>query len=430
MLKRRGLISTLAFSGLLAGCRSEPATTTTPAAEAALRAEGLLPAPDAEFEALLPATPGDDPLAPLGSALRALQGGAQGRALVLLMGDSHIAFPRLAERLRDHLQGRFGAIGPGRMPPGRAQRGFLPAGITLEQEGEWSVAHALRAATPGPFGLSGYRLSGYRAGDRIGLRASDPRGFDRLHLVLHCGPDSGSFRVLAPGIAGLPRATRTASPTTRLIRLDLAPGSREVAVELVGDGQLDLLGWGIDRRGNGVLVEAFGINGATLATLDNRSPAILARELAVAPPALIILEYGTNESTDRDFDAAAYGLALSRRIATLRAASPRSGIMLMGVPDAGRPIRRGRGACPVTPLPALQAVRAAQRRVAASERVGFFDWSAEVTQDPCRLPRLLHANPPLMRPDLVHFTVDGYRLTADRLHAHLLRGAGLGPAGA
>ncbi|MBU8540580.1 GDSL-type esterase/lipase family protein [Falsiroseomonas tokyonensis] len=425
MLKRRGLISTLALSGLLAGCRTDSPQRRGPDAQLA---EGLETAPDADYEALLPPPGAADPLAPLGTALRALQGGAQGRALVLMLGDSHIAFPRMAERLREHLQARFGAIGPGRMPPGRANRSFVPAGLALEQEGEWSSASALRAATPGPFGLTGFRLTGERAGDRIGLRSSDPRGFDRLHLALHGGPASGSYRILGGGISDAPRASRTATPRPRLIRLDLSPGTREVALELVGDGPVELLGWGIDRRGRGVLVESFGINGATLATLDNRTPGILAAELAVAPPALIILEYGTNEATDRDFDPAAYGLALSRRIAALRAASPRSGILLMGAPDAGRPIRRGRGACPVSPLPALEAVRATQRQVAARERVGFFDWSAEVTQDPCRLPGLVRAE--LMRPDLVHFTADGYRLTADRLHAHLLRGAGIGPAGA
>ena len=30
-----------------------------------------------------------------------------------------------------------------------------------------------------------------------------------------------------------------------------------------------------------------------------------------------------------------------------------------------------------------------------------------------------------MQRDLVHFTPDGYRLTADRLHAAILRGAGI-----
>ncbi|MGX9963228.1 GDSL-type esterase/lipase family protein [Roseomonas sp. F4] len=434
MLERRRLIAGflpgLGLATLLPGCRSDTTPGGTPPAEAARRAEGLDPGPDPDFEALLTASPAANPLAPLGAALRGLEAGRQGRALVLMLGDSHIAFPRMAERLRDLLQARFGAVGPGRMPPGRAQSSFVPAGITLSQEGSWSTAHALRAATPGPFGLAGYRLTGSQAGDRLSLASADPLGFDRLHLTLHCGPESGSFRLLGAGIPETPRATRTDTPRLRLIRLDLPPGQRSVTLELMGDGPVTLLGWGVDRRGRGAMVESFGINGATLATLDNRDPAILRQELAVASPALIILEYGTNEATDRDFDPAAYGQALSRRIAALRAASPRSGILLMGAPDAGRPIRRGRGACPVTPLPALTAVRATQRRVAAAERVGFFDWAEEVTGGLCRLPSLAGASPPLMRPDLVHFTTDGYRLTAERLHAHLLRGAGLGGAAA
>ncbi|NKC33827.1 GDSL-type esterase/lipase family protein [Falsiroseomonas selenitidurans] len=428
MLDRRGLI--LALGAGLAACRADvPPTRRDSAAEVAQRALGLDSPPDRDFEALLPDSPAT-PYAPLGQALRALAAGQEGRALVLVLGDSHVAHPRMAERLRDLLQARFGAIGPGRLPPGRAQRGFTPAGLSLTQDGDWQAASALRSATPGPFGLTGYRLSGSRPGDRISLRGTDPRGFDRLHLALHCGPDSGSYRVLAAGQPDTPRESRTATPQLRLIRLDLAPGSREVAVELQGDGPLTLLGWGVDRRGRGVLVESFGINGATLASLDNRSPEILERELAVAPPALIILEFGTNEATDRDFDATAYALALSRRLAALRRASPRSGILLMGVPDAGRPLRGRRRGCAVTPLPALQRVRDVQRRVATRDGAGFFDWSDAVTRDPCRLPALAQADPPLMRPDLVHFTNEGYRLTAERLHAHLLRGTGLGPAGA
>jgi lysophospholipase L1-like esterase len=72
-------------------------------------------------------------------------------------------------------------------------------------------------------------------------------------------------------------------------------------------------------------------------------------------------------------------------------------------------------------------VRAAQRQVAQRERIAFFDWGAEVTQGMCRLPGLAQGSDALMRPDLVHFTPDGYRLTAERLHAQILRGAGIGP---
>jgi lysophospholipase L1-like esterase len=436
MFDRRRLLTTLGLGAMLAACRSEPGSTPTDPAEASRRASGLAVGPDPAFEALLPARAGEDAFAPIGTALRALEGGADGRALVLILGDSHAAGPVLSERLRELLQGRYGALGPGRLPPARAQRFWNPAGLSIAQNGEWVARNALRGSTPGPFGLTGYRLTGDRAGDTLTLRTTDPRGFDRVHLTLHCGPGSGAFRLRAAGTADTPHETRTPAPDLRLMRLDVAPGTREVALELVGDGHLDLLGWGFDRRGRGVLVEAFGINGATLASLDNRDQAILARELQLAPPALVILEFGTNEATDRDLEPEAYATALTRRIGALRAVLPRTGILVMGVPDAGRPVRvtsrrPATGCAGVTPLVALDRVKAAQRRAVAATQVGFFDWSAEVTQDVCRLPGLADAAQPLLRRDLVHFTPEGYRLTAEKLHARIMRGAGLAsPRGA
>ncbi len=444
MFARRRLMTTFGLGALLAACGRETGDRPASPAEAARWADGLSLPPDPAFDSLLPPGPVTDPYAPLGAALRALDGGAEGRALVLLLGDSHSAGAILSERLRELFQARHGAIGHGRLPPARAQRFWNPAGLFIAQNGEWEARNALRSTSPGPFGLTGYRLTGARAGDTLTLRTTDPRGFDRISLTVATGPASGSFRLRAAGTPDTPHATATPAPDLRQMRYDVSPGTKEMALELVGDGPVDLLGWGIDRRGRGVLVEAFGINGATLSTLDNRDPSILARELALAPPALVILEYGTNEATDRDLDADAYAAALTRRIRTLRAALPRSGIMVMGVPDAGRPVRaapprRGQPARPatgcaaVTPLVSLATVKAAQRRAVADTRAAFFDWSAEVTQDTCRLHGLAAASPPLMQRDLVHFTADGYRLTAEKLHAAILRGAGLGaprPTGA
>lgn len=439
MFARRRLMTTFGLGALLAACGRETGDRPASPAEAARWAEGLALPPDPAFEGLLPPAAGADPFAPLGHALRALEAGAEGRALVLILGDSHAAGPILSERLRDLFQSRYGAIGHGRLPPARAQRFWNPAGLFIAQNGEWEARNALRSTSPGPFGLTGYRLTGARAGDTLTLRTTDPRGFDRIGLTLATGPSSGSFRLRAAGTPDAPHATATPAPDLRQMRYDVSPGTREMALELVGDGPVELLGWGIDRRGRGVLVEAFGINGATLSTLDNRDPSILARELALTPPALVILEYGTNEATDRDLDADAYAAALARRIRALRTALPRSGIMLMGAPDAGRPARPAprrpgqparapTGCAGVTPLVSLATVKAAQRRAVEQTRAGFFDWSAEVTRDACRLPALAAASPPLMQRDLVHFTPDGYRLTAEKLHAAILRGAGIANA--
>ena len=427
MMGRRRLLTGAAALALpLAGCNPRPEVQPPP-----LRLGDAVEArSETALEASLPADPPSDPYAPLGVALRRLDQRQDARALVMIIGDSHSAGPVLPERLRELFQARYGAIGPGRYAPGKSQRFFNPTAVTLNQGGEWVARNALRSSAPGPFGLTGYRLSGERAGDWISLRYNDEAGFDRVHLTMQFGPGGGRFRFRLDGRESEPASTSAAAPAAHVFRLDVPPRSREIGIELLGDGPVEILGLGVDRRGRGVLVEAFGINGATIGSLDNRDTDLLARELAAAPPALLILEFGTNEATDRDLDQSGYAAALSRQVARLKRMSPRSGIMLMAAPDAARPASRGRGsACggALTPLPTLNAVRAAQRQVAQRERIGLFDWAGEVTQDMCRLPAMASGPAAVMRADLVHFTPDGYRLTAERLHAHILRGAGIAP---
>jgi lysophospholipase L1-like esterase len=431
MLNRRALF--VGSAALLGGCGARPEGLTGPPPGPLLLAQAR---PDAGLEALLPVRAGDNPYEPLATALRSSGRGQASRALVLILGDSHTAGPVMVGHLRDLLQARFGAAGPGRLPPGRAQRPINANQLVeASQTGEWTARSALRASNPGPFGLTGFRLTGERAGDVITLRSTESAGFDRVHLSLMAGPGAGSFRLRVDDLVVGPVTLSSAAPEFRPLTLDAPPRSRELSIEVMGDGPVEMLGWGVDRGGRGVLVEGFGINGATLASLDNRDPQIFARELSNQPPALVILAFGTNEAVDADFDEAAYTAQLTRQIQRLRQTLPRTGIMIMGVPDAGRPVRatrRGRppqGCAAVSPLPSLLKVRSAQRSVAQAQRVGFFDWSAEVTRSPCRLPELARGDAPLMRPDLVHFTPDGYRLTAERLQAHLLRGMGSTPRG-
>ena len=444
MRRRAFLAAGGGLGALLAGCGPEreavgpaPGAAGRPlAAPAFVRSAGSVVATEAlsdpAIEVALGNAPPVDPYAPLGGALRAIAGGQDARALVMVVGDSHAAGPVLAERLRELFQARFGAAGPGRYAPGKSQPFFNPSGVRLAQSGEWVASSALRGPPTRMFGLAGYNLSGERAGDWISLRANDMDGFDRVHVAMRRTPDGGSFRVRLDGEEAGLVSTRSAAADAFVLRLDARERRRELAIELAGDGPVELLGWGVDRRGRGVLVEAFGIPGATISSLDNRAADAVARELAAATPALLVLEFGTNEATSRDLDAATYAAMLSRHVARLRAMLPRTGIMLMAAPDAARPARRGGSACGgrLSPLPALAAVRAAQREVARVERVGLFDWGAEVTRGMCNLPAMARGATPLMRTDLVHFTPAGYRLTAELLFAHMLRGAKMEAQGA
>jgi len=78
---------------------------------------------------------------------------------------------------------------------------------------------------------------------------------------------------------------------------------------------------------------------------------------------------------------------------------------------------------PLFPPPALKAVRDVQRRVAASLNVAFWDWEARMGGR-CTADRWVHASPPLMRGDYVHFTSAGGRELAGRLQADLDKAMG------
>lgn len=359
------------------------------------------------------------PLAPLRRGLAALETN-QGRrppVSIIQLGDSHTASPVLVPRLRALFQERYGGLGPGRLPPGSGPRFWRSSLVQVEQEGQWTGATALRAGTPGPFGIAAYRLRGEGAGSRIVLRSTEREGFDSFRLEVMLRPGAGSFRLLVDGEAGPQLPTHRPEPLYRPLEYTPPRRHHEVALELLGDGPVDFLGWGMERRGAGVLVEGFGINGATVDMLSNMDPSMLRTALVERNPALIILAFGTNEAVSASITEAEYAAVFGERVRMLKRYAPGAGILVMGAPDAGRRTRAG-GCDGWAPLPGLEAVRAAQRRVARVEGAEYWDWSA-ITAGNCGFHNATRGAAPLMAADHIHFTADGYRLTAERLFAYL-----------
>lgn len=347
---------------------------------------------------------GTEALDGLFEALSAAERGTRDRPVHLLqLGDSHTAGDQITGALRARMQARFGRAGRGVLPPGPPYAGYRTYQVEMIAE-DWSSPTASLAAgrsLGGPaMGLAGSRalLGGERS--RLELIADPGRTFSGVGL---CGA-RGGVRVLADGredqVGFDPGGARMACR-----RLTLDPPVERLALRpAAGGGELHSL-W-LEDGADGVTVSPLGVVGATLADLAGRDEAMVATELAVWRPSLIVLAFGTNDGFDPAVEAVAFERLLRGQVTRLRRLAPAASLLILGAPDALARTLGGRCGGERAPPPGLALVRDVQRRVAADMGVAFWDWHGRMGGD-CSADRLATAPEPLMRGDRVHFTSAG-----------------------
>ncbi len=168
------------------------------------------------------------------------------------------------------------------------------------------------------------------------------------------------------------------------------------------------------RFGDGVTVEGLGVIGAHASALAARDWSAFGPELAARAPALVVLQYGTNEAAARRADPRALEETLIDLAARLRGHIPACPVVILGPPDLAR--RDGES---WFTAPALDAIIAAERR--AAERAGAFFFDArEALRPEGGIDAMTRVRPRLAWPDRVHLTPRGYALLADRYADALL----------
>jgi hypothetical protein len=158
---------------------------------------------------------------------------------------------------------------------------------------------------------------------------------------------------------------------------------------------------------------------------------------------LVLMAFGTNEANDPDFKPERYRVGLTQAVMNLRRFAPEARCLLLAPGDRGVkvPVSRVRraappkGKTPGKPNPESPARRAPkvdllkyahlhmaiagiQREVAAAQ--GCQAWSAQAAMGGIGAAyHWVRTVPPLMAPDLLHFTAAGYRRLAHRLAGDL-----------
>jgi lysophospholipase L1-like esterase len=140
---------------------------------------------------------------------------------------------------------------------------------------------------------------------------------------------------------------------------------------------------------------------------------MIADDLKLRDPALIILAYGSNEASDPNWTEESYQAMFSALLKRLRAASPTASILVLGPTDRMMRTRAG-----VVLVQGIDKIIAAQRAACAENRCTYWNAKQRMGGSSSIRDWMLAG---LGQGDYVHFTAPGYDKLADVLFGDIMR---------
>ena len=332
---------------------------------------------------------------------------------ILHYGDSPTTADLITGDSRQLLQKQFGDAGHGFTLIGKPWAWYEHRGVELASEG-WQMDPGTRwDLRNGLFGLGGVVFSGHTGSfSRVTLR--DPNQ-SRLEVWFLRQPEGGRIAISSGGESIGEIATGSPTRGAGFARFELKPGAGEL--EFRAEGAVRIFGITLEKPRDGIVYDSVGLNGASIsmpALIFNESH--WAEELRHRNPDLVILNYGTNESSFADFLTSEYEKELREAIRRVRAALPNASILVMSPMDRGQ-----RNGAEIETLPTIPRIVDIQRRVARELGCGFFNTFA-VMGGAGTMARWYDSQPRLVSADFIHPTPQGARIIAVAFVKELVNG--------
>lgn len=332
-----------------------------------------------------------------------------GLVRILHYGDSHTAADEWTGMLRMQFQMRFGEGGGGFSHAGQPFRGYRRLGQKSSMSKGWRSGGLLTREGDGFNGMSGISIETSQAGETISLDA-DCQATEIFYLKQ---PGGGSMRIVEDG-AVVETVATDGELGAGYFRFDAAsPGvsRRHFEIETLDDAPVRLFGW-VTENERGVTYETLGINGAQADLSSRWNEDLLQSQIARRDPALIVLAYGTNEASNRDWNRSNYREAFSALIQRFRRIAPMASILVIGPPDRLHRVRRR-----WQPFDKMDSIVAAQREAAMENGCAF--WDVRARMGGAGAMRKWVAARYAQR-DHVHFTGPGYQLLGEIVSRDIL----------
>jgi lysophospholipase L1-like esterase len=347
-------------------------------------------------------------LAHFHSALEALASKPQGKGKVRIAvyGASHTQADIYSGYLRYYLQSRFGNGGAGFIPLGPDRGWSSRLDFKVRARG-FKMQYVQQKSPPphGRFGLSGVAAVGGPNG-RLRITPESMTDPDltasQYGLFYAAEPFTGDITISVDDDVPVQLSTRAQQLEARYYTFERPLGWHEIEIRTIGMGGARLFGLSVERAQPGIVVDTLGIRGTRAANMLLWDQALWEEHLQRRAPELVLLAYGTNETTDRSQPIADYAEELSQVLTRLRHALPDASCVLVGPGDFPKEEDGG-----YRTRPRLLEIIREQRRLAPQFGCGFWDAYAFMGGEGS-MSEWVRANPRLGATDHIHLTARGY----------------------
>lgn len=339
---------------------------------------------------------------------------------ILHYGDSLIASDFISGTARRRMQAQFGDAGHGFILIANAWEWYFHNDIAHTASDGW-IAQRITGplAGDGLYGLGGVTFRGTaNATASFGTpeKGDHGRNVSRFDLYYLEQPAGGDVELKVKGQPATVLSTRGSKKVSRVHALPVPDGPASLTIRALGRGDVRLFGMALERDQAGVVYDALGAHGARLKLWESMQPEHWADQLKLRAPALILLQFGTNES-EAGVLAPDYEDTLAHVIRTMRAAVPEASLVVLSPLDRAEKTTGGG----FKSRKIIGKLVAAQRKVALAENVAFWDTFTAMGGEGS-MGRWIRATPQLGSWDLTHPTPAGAEILGDLLYKALLAG--------
>jgi lysophospholipase L1-like esterase len=334
-------------------------------------------------------------------------------ARVLYYGDSTIASDYISGTVRRRLQARFGDAGHGFILVANPWEWYFQNDVLHASSGEWKASKLAGPVTnDGYYGLGGVSFTSYGGGVAwfgTSTRTEYGRAVSRFDVFYLEQPNGGDLELEVKGQPPDRFSTRADAKASRIHSIHVPDGEAQLTVRAMGGGPVRLFGVALERDRPGVVVDALGSHAAMAVYWQRQDESHWRDQIALRDPALIVFQYGTNESDLWRLDRADYETALAGLIDELHRVAPKASVLVVSPLDRAE----DKGGALVTKRVILDLV-AIQRRVALAHGAAFW-CTFDAMGGEGSMARWVRAAPQLAGGDLTHPTPLGAEVLGDML---------------